>query len=78
MSKSRIPTLFLVGIIIFFGLHFMRVFLASVIWYLEASLAPEILAFFALGIFALALILPISNSKMPGFLKPAHQTTSPS
>jgi endonuclease/exonuclease/phosphatase family metal-dependent hydrolase len=59
MSKTRIPTLVLVTLIILFGLQFIRVFLASVIWYLGASLAPEMLAVFAMGIFALALLLPI-------------------
>ncbi|MEN8242351.1 MAG: endonuclease/exonuclease/phosphatase family protein, partial [Chloroflexota bacterium] len=59
MTKNKIPTLILVTITILFGLHFIRVFLAGVIWYLGASLAPEMLALFALGIFALALVLPI-------------------
>jgi endonuclease/exonuclease/phosphatase family metal-dependent hydrolase len=59
MSKKKIPDLVLVVTSLLFGLHFIRVFLASVIWYLGETLAPEMLALFALGCFALALLLPL-------------------
>ncbi len=59
MSKKQSLTLIWVTITLLFGLHFMRVFLASVIWYLGAAVTPEMLAFFALGVFALATLLPL-------------------
>jgi len=59
MTKSRIFPLLMVTITILFGLHFIRAFLESVIWYLGESLSPETLALFALVVFAMALFLPL-------------------
>jgi endonuclease/exonuclease/phosphatase family metal-dependent hydrolase len=59
LSKSRAFSLLMVTIAILFGLHFVRAFLESVIWYLGETLSPEILAVFALAIFAMALLLPL-------------------
>lgn len=44
---------------LFFGLQAFRVFLPKVIWYVGSELSAELLALFALGVFAMTLLFPL-------------------
>ncbi|HEX2980276.1 MAG TPA: endonuclease/exonuclease/phosphatase family protein [Anaerolineaceae bacterium] len=59
MKSPRVRYAILVVFLFIFGLHCIRVFLPSVIWYLSGSLPTEMLALYALGTFALVWFVPL-------------------
>jgi endonuclease/exonuclease/phosphatase family metal-dependent hydrolase len=59
MTQSRIRSILLAALILLFGLHVLRIFLPTVIWYLGQYLGAQQLALYALATFALALLAPL-------------------
>ena len=56
---KEIRRVLLAALTLLFGLHTLRVFLPTVIWYLGQYLGPYQLALYALGTFALVLLAPL-------------------
>jgi endonuclease/exonuclease/phosphatase family metal-dependent hydrolase len=60
----RLRSVMLATLTLLFGLHILRVFLPTVLWYLGQFLATEGLALFALATFSLTLLAPLVRRRL--------------